>query len=269
VLADDTPAEEQLGAKDLARWPSRPGRLLARSAIRLGGHVSAHAVLYLTAAVGLALVSGLTAGFAEVYDAVVEHDGVSGLDQPVLQLAIAERTPLLTPLVNGFTQLGGVIGMTIIASLVTVVMVWRWRSRTPLVLMLIAVTGSLLMTGVGKAVVGRPRPALSDAVPPYEYAFSFPSGHALNSTVIAGLVAYLLLRRLTSRGARVTVVLLAAAWAVAMGLSRVYLGHHWLTDVIAAWALGAAWLALVITAHRLFLTVRRSRAAPPGTGFRQ
>jgi membrane-associated phospholipid phosphatase len=48
----------------------------------------------------------------------------------------------------------------------------------------------------------------------------------------------------------------AAIFAATMGLSRVYLGHHWLTDVLGAWALGAAWLSLVITAHRLYLTTR-------------
>ena len=260
-LHDDTPNEEHVGDRDLTHWPTRAGRGLAGLVTALAANVSAHTVLYFTAATGLVLVVALTAAGAGVYDSVTEHDGIAGLDQPALNQAIAQRNATNTQLLTWFTHLGGPVGMTIIASLITAVMVWRWRSRTPLILMLIAVAGSLTMTTVGKAIVGRVRPPLSEAVPPYEYAFSFPSGHALNSTVIAGMVAYLLVRRLRSPSARALAVVTAAVWAIAMGLSRVFLGHHWLTDVMFGWLLGGAWLALLITAHRLFLTVRRTRTS--------
>jgi membrane-associated phospholipid phosphatase len=260
-LSDDTTGEEHIGRRDLTRWPTRAGRALVRAASKLAANMSADTVLYLTAGIGLILVVGLTSAGAGVYDAVTEQDGIAGVDQPVLDQAIARRTPTNMWLATGFTHLGGAVGMTIIASLITIVMVWRWRSRTPLILMLFAVAGSLIMTTVGKAVVGRARPPLTEAIPPYEYAFSFPSGHALNSTVIAGMVAYLVVRRLRTQWARMVAVLLAIVWALAMGVSRVFLGHHWLTDVVFAWLLGGAWLALLITSHRLFLTVRRAKLA--------
>jgi membrane-associated phospholipid phosphatase len=229
---------------------------------RLPGHV----VLVITAVVGGALITALTAAGAEVYEAVAENNGISGLDQPALNRAISWRTPLSDQLATWFTNLGGPIGMTIIAAAVTILMVWRFRSPTPLILMVIAVAGSLTFTHVGKAIAGRARPPLTDAIPPYEYAFSFPSGHTLNSTVIAGMVAYLVARRLTSRVGRALCVIAAAIWAIAMGLSRVFLGHHWLTDVIFAWLIGLAWLALLITAHRIFLIVRDKRRTSAATG---
>jgi membrane-associated phospholipid phosphatase len=233
---------------------------LTRLPQRMAGRLSPRAVLIITAMIGGVLVMGLTAAGAGVYDAVAEKDGLSGLDRPALNQAISWRTPLSDRLITWFTNLGGPIGMTIIAAVITILMVWRWRSVTPLILMIIAVAGSLTFTNVGKAFVRRVRPPLTDAIPPYEYAFSFPSGHALNSTVIAGMVAYLIARRLSSRIGRGLCVILAALWAIAMGLSRVFLGHHWLTDVMFAWLLGLAWLALLITAHRIFLIVWRARS---------
>ena len=95
---------------------------------------------------------------------MVEQDGISGLDQLALDQSIAYRTGINTQLLTAFTHLGGPIGMTIIASVVTIALMWRWRSRTPLVLMVIGVAGSLTMTGIGKAIVGRVRPPLTEAV---------------------------------------------------------------------------------------------------------
>jgi membrane-associated phospholipid phosphatase len=261
-LREDSRDEQRIGSRDLTHWPTRLGREMVRLARALAGAFSANAVLVVTAVVGGLLVLGLTGAGLAVYDAVTENDGLATFDRPALMESISLRNPGLDRFLTGFTHLGGPVGMTIIASIVTALMVWRWRSRTPLVLMVIAVAGSLLITVVGKASVSRVRPPLVDAVPPYEHSFSFPSGHALNSTVIAGLVAYLILRRLDSALQRGLVVGLAVLWAVSIGLSRVFLGHHWLTDVMFGWVIGLAWLAVVITAHRLFLTVRKARREP-------
>jgi undecaprenyl-diphosphatase len=166
------------------------------------------------------------------------------------------RTPLGNTVVNAWTTVGGPVGMPVLATVVAVTLALVWRQWTPIVLVAATAAGSLLMTVAGKDLVGRARPPLVDAVPPYEHSPSFPSGHSLNAAAIGGIVAYLVLRRQRSALARAVTVTVAVAFAVTMGLSRVYLGHHWLTDVLAAWALGVAWLAVVVTAHRLLLTLR-------------
>ena len=264
MLRDDTVHEERIGARDLASWPTPVGRVVARfgmalgrRAVRLGMWSAAHLVLLLTALVGGLVAVGLTAATAEVYESVVAADGLAGLDHPVLDAAVGWRSPGLDQAVTVFTEVGGPIGMPVLAVVATGLMVWRWRSRTPLLLMLIAAAGSLAMTVTGKQLIGRARPPQTLAVPPYESSPSFPSGHTLNATVLTAIVVYLLLRRLDSTRARTATVLAGVLFAMSMGLTRVFLGHHWLTDVVAGWALGLAWAAVVVTAHRLYLTVRR------------
>jgi undecaprenyl-diphosphatase len=106
------------------------------------------------------------------------------------------------------------------------------------------------------------------AVAPYETSASFPSGHALNATVAAGVVAYPLVVEQRRMSARVLTLGAAVVFAVLMGLSRVFLGHHWLTDVLMAWTPALAWLVMIIVAHRLSRTIRnvRRRSTRPATG---
>jgi undecaprenyl-diphosphatase len=259
--------DRYVAGRDLTRWDNRAGRYLVSAVQWLSRKLGPHGALILTLAAGALIATGLTAVFAQVYDSVTEADGVAGLDHPVLDAGKSVRSPLVDVIVTAYTDVGGTIGMPILALAALAVLGIRRRSWTPVILIAIAGAGSLLMTIAGKRLIGRARPELADAVPPYEYSASFPSGHALNSVVIAGIVAYLILLRLKTPRSRVLIAALAAVFALTMGLSRVYLGHHWLTDVMAAWALGLAWLALVITAHRLYLTVRKQRtpSAPSRT----
>jgi membrane-associated phospholipid phosphatase len=256
-LLREDPPQRYVGGRDLTRWPTRSGRLLVALARRLHRQLTPAQVLAVILLAGLLVVAAATALAGAVYDAVVERDGVAGLDRPVLDAAESVRTPLGTTLVQAWTTLGGAVGMTALATVVAVSLTVLWRQWTPVVLVAATAAGSVLLTVVGKDLVGRVRPPLADAVPPYELSASFPSGHTLNATAIAGIVAYLVLRRQRSARARALTVAAAVAFAGTMGLTRVYLGHHWLTDVLAAWALGVAWLAVVVTAHRLLLTLRR------------
>lgn len=204
----------------------------------------------LVVGLGLAGLMGLVA--AEIYDAVSEREGVAGLDRPVLDWFIGVRSPWLNATVTRFTDLGSSRIMPVLATLAAAALALAWRRWSPILIVAVAAAGSVLMTRVGKAVVGRVRPPVSDAVPPFEESFSFPSGHSLNATVIAGIVAYLVAIRRPRCAVAIGSAVSAGVFAVAMGLSRVYLGLHWLTDVLVAWALGTSWLALLVTGLRVW-----------------
>jgi membrane-associated phospholipid phosphatase len=246
-----------LGDRDLTRWVTPVGRILARVVQRIMRALGPYAALVITLLVGLALAVVLSAIAAQVYDNVTDADGVAGLDKPLLAFMIGIRTPWLNDVATAYTDVAGVVIMPIIAVVTMLFLAVRRRSWTPIILVIAAGGGSLLLTIAGKDLIGRARPALADAVPPYETSPSFPSGHTLNAVAIAGILAYLLLLRQHRRVTRVLSIAVAVVFAVTIGISRVYLGHHWFTDVLAAFFLSGAWLALVITAHRLYLTARR------------
>lgn len=245
-----------------AHWSTAMGRAIASLVLRTHRWSQANAVLAITLAVSFGVVVATTVLAGEVYEAVAAADGVALLDRPLLIWVLGVRSPGLTAAIAFYSNTGGPVLQPLITGLLVLFLCWRWRSRTPLVLTVIAVGGSLVMTLAGKTLVGRARPSLADAIPPFESTPSFPSGHTLNATVIAGIVCYLMLHWFRTRGMRALWVVLATAYAVTMGLSRVYLGHHWLTDVIAGWLLGLAWVLVVIILHRLWLTARAKHGEP-------
>ena len=241
---------------ELARSSSPLARWISGLTAKLGELVGPYGTLILTLAIGAVVAFALALGAVGVYDAVTDEDGVAGIDRPLLDAILTIRDPQADAFVTGFTDLAGTIGMPLIAILSLLILSLRRRSWTPLVLVVAAGAGSLLMTVAGKVLIGRDRPPLTDAVPPYEVSASFPSGHTLNAVAILGIIAYLLVLRRRSAWARAGIIAIAVVASLLVAASRVYLGHHWVTDVVAGWLLGAAWLAIVITAHRLYLLTR-------------
>lgn len=251
---------------------SRAARLLLRRVVLpivdRRDWIAAHAVVLVLLAVGVLVAVGCTAVVAEVYDAVEDGDDLARLDHPALETAQSWRSPARNDLVTAFTDLGGTIGLPVVAVVLLGLLALLRRRWEPLLLGLIAVPVALAMSMVGKSIVGRVRPPRSAAVPPYESSPSFPSGHALVTTTVMALVAYLALRYLHHAWQRVLTLLACGAYALAMGLSRVFLGHHWLSDVAAGWALGVGWVVGLATLHQAWLLVaddpprRRPSSAP-------
>lgn len=260
-VAGELRHDTAVGDRPLVAWTTRPGRAAAQTAVRTAGRLGAHGALVLTLALGVVAVFVLAFLASRVYDAVTDKNGVTGLDVPLLHAAAGLRSPVTDGFAAAVAYGFGPVGMPILALIAIAVLTLRRRSWTPAILVVAAGVGSLAMTIAGKDIIDRHRPPLSDAIPPFEYSPSFPSGHTLNATVVVGIVAYLILLRRKTVAARVLTVVVAVVVPILVGMTRILLGAHWFTDVLAGWLLGAAWLALVVTAHRLYLTAR-VRGAP-------
>ncbi|MBC9820854.1 phosphatase PAP2 family protein [Terrabacter sp. MAHUQ-38] len=263
--------DDTIGARDLTAWHTRLGRwllsvfaALARAgrplAERVASWSSAHVAFVVFALIALVVMVALVEGVESVYEGVVGRSGVTAVDQPVLDAAVSLRSPGLDSAVTSFTDVGGPVGMPILAGVAVAVITWRRRRWTPVVVTVVAAAGSIAMTIVGKDFVDRARPPATLAVPPLEVSPSFPSGHTLNATVLTTVIVYLVLIESTAAWQRTLAIAAGVVFVVTMGLSRVFLGHHWLTDVLAGWLIGLAWALAAITAHRLWLTLRERPA---------
>ncbi len=141
--------------------------------------------------------------------------------------------------------------MRLLCAAMAVWLVWR-HSAWWLALWLVAACalGTLLQQGL-KAGVGRARPVWPDPVDSAHYA-AFPSGHAMTATVVCGLLLWLLRRYDAGRVVWRTAVTVAVVSVAGVGLTRIWLGVHWPTDVLGGWLLGALVVALAVASYARF-----------------
>ena len=148
------------------------------------------------------------------------------------------------------TALGGGAVLTLVTAGVAGYLLVTKRTSTAL-FVVVAVSGGAILGSILKSVFDRPRPSVVPHLIDVN-SLSFPSGHAMNSAVAYLTLAALLAQSEPSGRVRIYLVSLAATVSVLVGISRVYLGVHWPTDVIAGWCVGATWAALCsMVAHRV------------------
>jgi undecaprenyl-diphosphatase len=165
------------------------------------------------------------------------------LDPRVHALAVASRAGWLTLIMRNVTWLGSSYVLIPVLVAATAVLLYR-RDRRAARRLWVAFGGAVVLYVLAKPLVHRARPPATDLIGAATGA-AYPSGHATQAIAVWGMLAIVFT---AGRSARVRAWLFAAAAAVVLlvGASRVFLGAHWLTDVLAGYALGGAWLALLV-----------------------
>ena len=185
------------------------------------------------------------AGFAALAFA---YDGRLGeLDGDVARWVASDLPGVAEVSARPFSWLGGWIGLTILG-VATGILLIRERAWLDLTFFVTAFLGSQLAVSLVKEVFDRPRPGFGSAVPLPESA-SFPSAHAAGGVASLGAVAVLLAERHQSPRARVWIWTVTVVLGLGVGLSRVALNVHHVSDVVAGWCFGLAWLAVCLLAR--------------------
>jgi membrane protein DedA with SNARE-associated domain/membrane-associated phospholipid phosphatase len=250
--------DRQLQRPWVAGLRGRYQRQLAFLARRLrpGGALG----LSLTLTVAALVAAGWA--FGAVLQDVLARDELELVDQPVALFFVGHREPWLTRLLQDLTNLGSV---RILLPLIVLVGVGWWlRRRTwrPLALLAAAYLGADLAFNAVKELVQRPRPPAVILLKPVAGP-SFPSGHATQAVAVYGMLAALLAAATSSWARKVGAWAAAVAIVGVVAVSRLYLGAHWLTDVLGGLALGAAWLFALLTSVRTIDQLRAHRADQP------
>jgi membrane-associated phospholipid phosphatase len=204
--------------------------------------------LHLT--VGLLVALGALWLFSGITEDVVHHDPLTQLDLAILHWFRAHATHTTDTISNAISLIGSPGTLAALALAVGVVLLVR-KHWIALAGWVAAFVGGGFLNVALKNAVQRPRPAGAGAfVHALDggYSYSFPSGHAMGSVFAYGMLAYLVITfSLHRRAARVSVAVVTATLIVAIGVSRLYLGVHYFSDVVGGYAAGVVWLATCIS----------------------
>ena len=193
--------------------------------------------------VGFAAALVVTSGLVELHDEILEAS-FGYWDQAIQSWVHGLATPMLTQVMLGLSWIGSTFALVPAVALAAVWMWWRGL-KDDAVLVVAAALGGVALNEVMKLYFKRLRPDVPWAFV-QEHSFSFPSGHSVLAIVMYGVIVYKTQDKLRSKWAKAALMVGAFLMVVGIGVSRVYLGVHYPSDVAAGYFVGAVWLAAVI-----------------------
>ena len=221
----------------------------------LRNRLSPEGALGLHLTVGLVIVIFGCWMFADIAEDIRPNESLLAVDLRVTNWFHAHATHRLTTLARVATTFGSV-GFVTAASVVGLLLLRRARAWDRLLAFALTMLGGSALNIILKHLFHRQRPVLENPLVTLS-SFGFPSGHTMGATLLYGFLALLAAHSLKTWRERVFVSIAAGLMIAAVGLSRIYLGAHYLTDVLAAIAAAAAWLALCWTTVEVFRKRRR------------
>ena len=196
----------------------------------------------------LALVALLSMGaigvFVDLAEDVETADHITVVDLQWANWLHAHATPTLTHVMLAVSTLHDMLSMSILTLVLAIFLKWR-REREWLLGLVLVVPGGILLNTLFKFVFARARPHFIDPIVTLT-SFSFPSGHVAGSTLFYGFVAALLINHTHSRVRQIAVVVGALLMVTLVAASRMYLGAHFFSDVLAAFFESVAWLGICL-----------------------
>lgn len=229
-------------------------RLVLSRLVRAVGNKRIFALIWRIRVGGLLLAALSIWGFAQIADEVLEKES-QAFDTRILLAIERIHTPLLDRVMLGITFIGDPTVLLIICLGFGIWLLKQGRRATTTTLGVAAV-GAIVLNFLLKNLFGRARPELWNRIVDVGY-YSFPSGHAMVSLVIYGLLGYILSTQFPR--ARKFILCLTAILVAAIGFSRLYLGVHWPTDVAAGYAAGLVWLIACISSLKVWRKYRSAR----------
>jgi membrane-associated phospholipid phosphatase len=195
---------------------------------------------------GLVVFGCMTLILAEISEDVMNREPLTVTDVQLSNWLHMHASPPLTNAMFVITSLGSTGVASIIAIVFGLYLLWQRRPYW-LAAAWLTIFGGMLLNRLLKYLFHRARPHFDDPILTLT-SYSFPSGHTMTATVLYGFLAAFLVVRTKSWRRRVLVILTASLLIALVGFSRIYLGAHYLSDVLAALAEGLAWLACCLTA---------------------